>query len=81
MPSLACPGDTPGPAFKRAALLFPAPPSLPAAGVTAHTLPEVHRLGFKGAALLGSVWQAPDPVAAFEALASACEALGQERIV
>lgn len=37
-------------------------------GLTAATLPAAARLGFDGAAFLGAVWQAPDPVAAFREL-------------
>ena len=41
------------------------------------TLPEVHSLGFKGAVMLGGIWEADDPVAAFEAAAGACQGLGE----
>jgi len=34
-------------------------------GVTAARLPQIRALGFDGVALLGAVWQADDPVAAF----------------
>jgi thiamine-phosphate pyrophosphorylase len=34
-------------------------------GVTAARLPQIHALGFDGVAVLGAVWQAADPVAAF----------------
>jgi thiamine-phosphate pyrophosphorylase len=44
-------------------------------GVAARTLPDCHALGFDGAALLGAVWGAPDPVAAFAALKAASSAL------
>jgi thiamine-phosphate pyrophosphorylase len=44
-------------------------------GVTAQTLPDCHALGFDGAALLGAVWDASDPVAAFMALKTASSAL------
>lgn len=37
-------------------------------GVTIDRIPQVRALGFDGAAVLGAVWQAPDPVAAFSAL-------------
>ena len=44
-------------------------------GVTMHTLADCHVLGFDGAAVLGAVWDAPDPVAAFVALNTAASAL------
>ena len=34
-------------------------------GVTAGRLPQIRELGFDGVAVLGAVWQADDPVAAF----------------
>jgi thiamine-phosphate pyrophosphorylase len=34
-------------------------------GVTAEGLPQIRALGFDGVAVLGAVWQADDPVAAF----------------
>lgn len=34
-------------------------------GVTARNLPQIRALGFDGGAVLGAVWQAADPVAAF----------------
>jgi thiamine-phosphate pyrophosphorylase len=34
-------------------------------GVTAACLPQIRALGFDGVAMLGAVWQADDPVAAF----------------
>ncbi len=34
-------------------------------GITAERLPRCRELGFDGAAVLGAVWGAPDPVAAF----------------
>ncbi|MDD2764475.1 MAG: thiamine phosphate synthase [Opitutaceae bacterium] len=37
-------------------------------GVTAKNLPRCRDLGFDGAAVLGAVWQAPDPVAVFRNL-------------
>lgn len=39
-------------------------------GVEAHRLAEVQQAGFAGAAVLGAVWQSPNPVAAFRALQS-----------
>ena len=41
------------------------------AGVSASNLNTVKDLGFAGAAVLGSVWQATDPVAAVDELLSA----------
>jgi thiamine-phosphate pyrophosphorylase len=53
-------------------------------GVTAERLPQVRALGFDGVAVLGAVWQADDPVAAFcelksTLLASEVEAHGSQR--
>lgn len=39
-------------------------------GIEAHRLAEVRQAGFGGAAVLGAVWQSPNPVAAFKALQS-----------
>jgi thiamine-phosphate pyrophosphorylase len=44
-------------------------------GVTTETLADCHALGFDGAAVLGAVWDAPDPVAAFVELKTASSAL------
>jgi thiamine-phosphate pyrophosphorylase len=44
-------------------------------GVAVGKLARVRALGFDGAAVLGAVWQAADPVAAFEALQIESEAL------
>jgi thiamine-phosphate pyrophosphorylase len=41
-------------------------------GVTAERLPQVRALGFDGIAVLGAVWQADDPVAAFCEMITAC---------
>lgn len=38
-------------------------------GIQAGTLPLARQAGFAGAAVLGAVWEAPDPVAAFRELA------------
>ncbi|RPD49552.1 thiamine phosphate synthase [Hymenobacter sediminis] len=38
-------------------------------GIQAGTLPLAQQTGFAGAAVLGAVWEAPDPVAAFRELA------------
>ena len=40
-------------------------------GLSLETLPECQRMGFDGAALLGAVWQAADPLAAFRLLSEA----------
>lgn len=50
-------------------------PVLALGGVTPDKFEELRELGFAGAALLGAVWQAPDPVAAFEAALRQAEAL------
>ncbi|TGE27534.1 thiamine phosphate synthase [Hymenobacter metallicola] len=53
----------------RAALQGPAQPLVLAlGGVDAATLPIAQELGFAGAAVLGAVWQQPNPVAAFREL-------------
>jgi thiamine-phosphate pyrophosphorylase len=44
-------------------------------GITAERLPQVRALGFDGVAVLGAVWQANDPVAAFCEIKSAFSAL------
>jgi len=44
------------------------------AGITAANIPEVKRLGFSGAAVLGSVWSSSHPVAACTELLTACAA-------
>ncbi|MBD2770388.1 thiamine phosphate synthase [Hymenobacter sp. BT664] len=46
------------------------PPVIALGGVEAHQIAAVRRAGFAGAAVLGAVWQQPDPVAAFRALQS-----------
>lgn len=40
-------------------------------GVTAERLGRCRELGFDGAAVLGAVWNAPDPVAALAAIRAA----------
>ncbi|SFQ77651.1 thiamine phosphate synthase [Hymenobacter arizonensis] len=47
-----------------------APQVLALGGVEAARLPAVQQAGFAGAAVLGAVWQSPDPVAAFRELQS-----------
>jgi thiamine-phosphate pyrophosphorylase len=42
-------------------------------GVTIDRIHTCCELGFDGVAVLGAVWQAPDPIAAFESLREACE--------
>ncbi len=44
------------------------------AGITAANIPQVKRLGFSGAAVLGSVWSSSDPVVACTELLTACAA-------
>jgi thiamine-phosphate pyrophosphorylase len=39
-------------------------------GITAENVSAAQQAGFSGAAVLGAVWQAPDPVAAFQAIQS-----------
>ncbi|GAC1375380.1 MAG: thiamine phosphate synthase [Hymenobacter sp.] len=46
------------------------PQVLALGGVEVHRLEAVRQAGFAGAAVLGAVWQSPDPVAAFRALQS-----------
>lgn len=47
-----------------------APQVMALGGIEAHRVAAVRRAGFGGAAVLGAVWQSPDPVAAFRALQS-----------
>jgi thiamine-phosphate pyrophosphorylase len=42
-------------------------------GIEASRIRDCEALGFDGVAALGGVWNAPDPVAAFRALQSACQ--------
>lgn len=51
-------------------------PVLALGGVTPDRFAELQELGFAGAALLGGIWQADDPVAAWEAAAEAAALLG-----
>lgn len=44
-------------------------------GIDEQRLDEAARLGFKGGAVLGAVWQAPDPVKAAERLWAICSGL------
>lgn len=47
-------------------------PVIALGGIDTHTLPDVEKLGFAGAAVLGSVWQSGDPFEAFQKLYEAC---------
>ncbi|ALW84806.1 hypothetical protein AUC43_06730 [Hymenobacter sedentarius] len=47
-----------------------APQVVALGGIEAHRLAAVQQAGFAGAAVLGAVWQSPDPVAAFRSLQS-----------
>lgn len=50
-------------------------PIIALGGVTADKLPELRDLGFAGIAVIGSVWAATDPLAAFEELKAKCDEL------
>lgn len=50
-------------------------PVLALGGVTPDRFAELAAMGFAGAVLLGSIWQAPDPLAAWDAARRAAEAL------
>lgn len=50
-------------------------PVLALGGVTPERFPELAELGFAGAALLGSIWSADDPLAAWEAAKRAADQL------
>lgn len=50
-------------------------PVLALGGVTPERFPELAELGFAGAALLGSIWSADDPLAAWEAAKRAADHL------
>jgi thiamine-phosphate pyrophosphorylase len=70
--SLSKPGHGPAADFpwaELASLLAGARPRaariLAIGGITAARLPRCRELGFDGAAVLGAVWGAPDPVAAY----------------
>lgn len=76
-PSLSKPGHGPCDGFSLeeiAVLLAQRTPAerrtavLALGGITAERLPTLRALGFDGAAVLGAVWQAADPVAAFSEL-------------
>ncbi|WP_324674523.1 thiamine phosphate synthase [Hymenobacter sp. GOD-10R] len=47
-----------------------APHVIALGGITAENVGAAQQAGFAGAAVLGAVWQAPDPVAAFQAIRS-----------
>jgi thiamine-phosphate pyrophosphorylase len=46
-------------------------------GIEAANVASVRQLGFAGAAVLGSIWQSPDPVASFRELAAQASAASQ----
>ena len=48
-------------------------PVMALGGVMADNIKEARRMGFDGVAVIGSVWQADDPPAAFRRLRIACE--------
>jgi thiamine-phosphate pyrophosphorylase len=54
------------------------PPLIALGGVSAERLADAKGMGFSGAAVLGSVWQAADPVAAVAELVQACASLGDD---
>lgn len=53
--------------------LTPLPKIIGLGGIMAENIEQVKQAGFDGAALLGSVWQASDPVAAFRAIKTKLE--------
>ena len=48
------------------------PQVLALGGIAATNLGAIRAMGFAGAAVLGAVWQSPDPVATFQALQLSC---------
>jgi len=50
------------------------PPVLALGGIEAQTIGQARQAGFAGAAVLGAVWQSPDPVAAWQQVAQASAA-------
>jgi thiamine-phosphate pyrophosphorylase len=79
-PSLSKPGYAPADPTALAAvaaLLADRPPAahrtdvIALGGITAERIPAVRALGFDGVAVIGAVWQAPDPRSAFAALQDA----------
>jgi len=67
-PSISKPGHVPRHSTTelRAVLQLPRRAEVIAlGGVSAERIPECRALGFDGVAVLGAIWQAPDPVAAF----------------
>jgi thiamine-phosphate pyrophosphorylase len=81
-PSFSKAGYGPAPDFpwpELASLLRGARPRaariLAIGGITAERLPRCRQLGFDGAAVLGAVWGAPDPVAAFSRIRDAAAKL------
>ena len=84
--SLSKPGHGPAPDFPWAALAAllagprPGPCSvLAVGGVTAARLGRCLEAGFDGAAVMGAVWGAPDPVLAFQGIRDAAERLEASR--
>lgn len=70
-PSISKPGHVPRHSTDelRAILLLPRRAELIAlGGIDAERIPECRALGFDGVAVLGAIWQAPDPVAAYRFL-------------
>ncbi|WP_161599591.1 thiamine phosphate synthase [Hymenobacter nivis] len=61
-------GAVPGALARWAARPGYRPQVLALSGIGAANLDAVRSMGFAGAAVLGAVWQSPDPVAAFRAL-------------
>jgi thiamine-phosphate pyrophosphorylase len=53
------------------------PQVLALGGIEATNVAQVRQLGFAGAAVLGSIWQSPDPVASFRELATQARAASQ----
>jgi len=53
------------------------PQVLALGGVEAANVASVRQMGFTGAAVLGSIWQSPDPVASFRELAAQASAASQ----
>jgi thiamine-phosphate pyrophosphorylase len=53
------------------------PQVLALGGVEAANVAQVRQLGFAGAAVLGSIWQSPDPAASFRELAAQASAASQ----
>jgi thiamine-phosphate pyrophosphorylase len=86
-PSISKEGYAPSPSFpwpELSALLAGRPAQgsarvLAIGGVTAERLARCAELGFDGAAVMGAVWSAPDPVAALRKIMAAAEKVGATR--